>query len=211
MMTIIRNQRGFTAAEMLVSAAVIAIIMAGLLSLLMSGQQSYVAGANRAEAQQNARLVLERMVRELRTAGHDPRDGGNNSGVFAPVTALASGTGFVLRNDWNASNAIETNVTVTVDNVAHGEQVTYTFNGNTLTRQESSIDASAVTVTDRISSATIQYLDADDVAVSSPSGANAARIRTVVLDVTALPETVEAGTGTNAAVRLQTRVRIRNR
>jgi Tfp pilus assembly protein PilW len=207
MMARARNEAGFTAAEMLVSAAVIAIIMAGLLSLLMSGQQSYLAGANRAEAQQNSRLVVERMVRELRTAGHDPR----RTESFAAVTALASGTGFVIRNDWNASGAIETNVTVTVDNVAHGEQITYTFSGNTLTRQESNVDGSAVTVTNRIGSATIQYLDADDATVSSPSGANAALIRTVVLDVTTLPDTVEAGTATNAAVRSQTRVRVRNR
>ena len=207
MMARTRNEAGFTAAEMLVSAAVIAIIMAGLLSLLMSGQQSYLAGANRAEAQQNSRLVVERMVRELRTAGHDPR----RTEAFAAVTALASGTGFVIRNDWNASGAIETNVTVTVDNVAHGEQITYTFTGNTLTRRESNLDGSAVTVTNRISGATLQYLDEDDVTVSSPSGANASRIRTVVLDVTTLPDTAEAGTATNAAVRSQTRVRIRNR
>ena len=207
MMARTRNEAGFTAAEMLVSAAVIAIIMAGLLSLLMSGQQSYLAGANRAEAQQNSRLVVERMVRELRTAGHDPR----RTETFAAVTALASGTGFVIRNDWNASGAIETNVTVTVDNVAHGEQITYTFTGNTLTRQESNVDGSAVTVTNGISGATLQYLDEDDVTVSSPSGANASRIRTVVLDVTTLPDTAEAGTATNAAVRSQTRVRVRNR
>lgn len=207
MSRLVRNQGGFTVAEMLVSAAVIALIMGGLLTLLMSGQQSYLAGANRAEAQQNARLVLERLVRELRTAGHDPR----NVGTFAAVTALSSGTGFVIRNDWNASGAIDTNVTVTIDSVPHGEQVTYTFNGSTLTRQESNIDGSAVTVTNRIGSFSVQYLDADDVAVSSPSGGNAANIRTVVLDVTTLPETVEAGTATNAAVRSQNRVRVRNR
>ena len=67
MMTRVRDQRGFTVAEMLVSAAVIALIMGGLLSLLMSGQQSYLAGANRAEAQQNSRLVLERGVDALST------------------------------------------------------------------------------------------------------------------------------------------------
>jgi hypothetical protein len=98
-----------------------------------------------------------------------------------------------------------------VDNVPHGEQVTYTFSGSTLTRQESNIDGSAVTVTNRIAALTLQYLDADDATVTSPSGANATLIRTVVLDVTTLPETVEAGTATNAAVRSQTRVRLRNR
>ena len=201
----LRCQRGYTLAEMLVVAAVVSVIMAGLFSMLSSGTQAYTVGTNRADAQQTARLALDRLIREVRTAGHDPLA----TDSFAAVTALAVGTGFVIRNDWNGNGAIATNVTVTVDGVAHGEQVTYTFAGNTLTRQESNLDAAAVTVATGISNMTIQYLDADDVAVPTPSGANASLIRTVVLDVTAQPGT--SVTSTQVAVRSQTRVRIRNR
>lgn len=201
----LRCQRGYTLAEMLVVAAVVSVIMAGLFSMLSSGTQAYTVGTNRADAQQTARLALDRLIREVRTAGHDPLA----TDSFAAVTALAVGTGFVIRNDWNGNGAIATNVTVTVDGVAHGEQVTYTFAGNTLTRQESNLDAAAVTVATGISNMTIQYLDANDVAVPTPSGANASLIRTVVLDVTAQPGT--SVTSTQVAVRSQTRVRIRNR
>lgn len=201
----LRSQRGYSLAEMLVVAAVVSVIMAGLFSMLSSGTQAYTVGTNRADAQQTARLALDRLIREVRTAGHDPLA----TDSFAAVTALAVGTGFVIRNDWNGNGAIATNVTVTVDGVAHGEQVTYTFAGNTLTRQESNLDAAAVTVATGISNMTIQYLDADDVAVPTPSGANASLIRTVVLDVTAQPGT--SVTSTQVAVRSQTRVRIRNR
>lgn len=202
-----RCQRGYTVAEALVAGAVVAFIMAGLFSMLSSGQQTYTVGTNRADAQQTGRLALERLIREARTAGHDPLA----TASFSAVTALAAGTGLVIRNDWNGSGAIETNLTQTVDGVAHGEQITYTFAGTTLTRQESNIDANAVTVATGISAMTIQYLDADDVAVAAPSGVNASLIRTVVLDITAQPATVTTGTATQMAVRSQTRVRIRNR
>lgn len=207
MRTLLRDQRGYTVAEMLVTAAVIGFIMAGLLSLLVSGQQSYTTGAGRAEAQQNARLVVERMIRELRTAGHDPL----GTATFAAVTALGAGTGFVIRNDWNGSGAIDAAVATTVDNVQHGEQITYTFAGTTLTRQESVVDAAAVTVTDRISSFTLTYRDADDTVVATPSGVNAASIRTVEVDVTTQPDFTVSGTVSQVAVRSQNRVRIRNR
>ena len=205
MNAMLRSQRGYTLAEMLVVAAVVGVIMAGLFSMLSTGTQAYTVGTNRADAQQTARLAVDRLIREVRTAGHDPLA----TDTFAPVTALAAGTGFVIRNDWNGNGAIAANVTVTVDGVAHGEQVTYTFAGNTLTRQESNLDAAAVTVATGISNMTIQYLDANDVAVATPSGVNASLIRTVVLDVTAQPGT--SVTSTQVAVRSQTRVRIRNR
>lgn len=207
MRTLLRDQRGYTVAEMLVTAAVIAFIMAGLLSLLVTGQQSYTTGAGRAEAQQNARLVVERMIRELRTAGHDPL----STATFAAVTALGAGTGFVIRNDWDGSGAIDAAVATTVDNVQHGEQITYTFAGTTLTRQESVVDAAAVTVTDRISGMTLTYRDADDNVVATPSGVNAANIRTVEVDVTTQPDFTVSGTVSQVAVRSQNRVRIRNR
>ena len=207
MIATLRCQRGYTVAELLTVAAIVAFIMGGLFVTLRSGQQSFIAGTNRAEAQQNARLALNRMLYELRTAGHDPQHGS----AFNAVTALATGTGFVLRNDWSGNGAIETNTTTTVDGTTHGEQVTYTFTGTTLTRQESTIDASAVTLTDKISSATIQYLDESGTTVTTPSGTNASLIRTVVVDITTAPDTTTSGSATQANVRSRTQVRIRNR
>ena len=106
---------------------------------------------------------------------------------------------------------IDTSSTSTVDGTTHGEQITYTFAGSSLTRQETGIDSSAVTVTAAINSVTIQYLDADDVAVASPSGANASLIRTVVLNITTNSDTSSSGTVNTVAVSSQNRVRIRNR
>jgi len=63
-----RRQHGFTLAELLIVCAILAFIMAGLLTLQQQGQQAYMWGASRVEVQQNARIALEMMVTEIRSA-----------------------------------------------------------------------------------------------------------------------------------------------
>ena len=63
-----RDQRGFTLTELLIVIAVLGVMLAGLLAVQMQGQQSYLIGSHRVEAQQNARVALELMIRELRSA-----------------------------------------------------------------------------------------------------------------------------------------------
>ena len=62
------GQRGFSLAELLVAAAVLGIIMAGLFTLQRQGQAAYLVGAARVEVQQNARHALESLVSEIRSA-----------------------------------------------------------------------------------------------------------------------------------------------
>jgi prepilin-type N-terminal cleavage/methylation domain-containing protein len=62
------NQRGFTLAELLVVTAVIGLVMAGVFVVQRGGQQAYLLGSNRVETQQNARVALDVMSRELRSA-----------------------------------------------------------------------------------------------------------------------------------------------
>jgi prepilin-type N-terminal cleavage/methylation domain-containing protein len=63
-----RDQRGFTLAELLVVIAILGVMLAGLVTLQMQGQQAYLIGSHRVEAQQNGRVALELMIRELRSA-----------------------------------------------------------------------------------------------------------------------------------------------
>ena len=65
---IVRDQRGFSLAEMLVVTAVLGLVMAGGIAIQQKGQQLYTFGSNRVEAQQNARVALDIMTRELRSA-----------------------------------------------------------------------------------------------------------------------------------------------
>lgn len=62
-----KNENGYTLAELLTSMAVIGLLMAGLFLTLQQGQAAYLFGAGRAEVQQNARVALDLLMRELRT------------------------------------------------------------------------------------------------------------------------------------------------
>ena len=208
--TLAHAQAGYTVAEMLVVAAVIGFVMAGLLTLMMTGQQSFTVGANRSEAQQSARLILHRLAEEVRTGGYDPR----NTEGFAAITKLAPpNTGFRIANDWNATGAIETNLSVNVNGTLRGEQITYDVVGNTLRRQESQIDGSPVTVSTALSAISFQYLDADDndVTPTADQAAVAPNVRTVVVTVTTTPDTQASATGAKVSVTSTIRARVRNR
>ena len=65
---IVRDQRGFSLAELLIVTAVLGLVMAAVIAIQQKGQQAYTYGANRIEAQQNARVALDLMTRELRSA-----------------------------------------------------------------------------------------------------------------------------------------------
>ncbi|PYM07751.1 MAG: hypothetical protein DMD82_04960 [Candidatus Rokuibacteriota bacterium] len=62
------NQRGFTLAGLLVVVAVLGLILASATALQHQGQLAYIMGSNRVEAQQNARIALTLMSREIREA-----------------------------------------------------------------------------------------------------------------------------------------------
>jgi prepilin-type N-terminal cleavage/methylation domain-containing protein len=205
----VRSQGGYTMAEMLVTAAVVGLVMAGLLALIQTGSQTWVVGANRSEAQQTSRLVLHRMSEEIRTGGWDPK----NTGSFAAIQALTPPqTGFIISNDWSADGTIQNNTLVSVNGVNRGEQITYDVVSNALRRQESQVDASPVTVTNAISSISFTYRDADDAQVANPHlAANAPNIRTVEITVTTTPDVQASSNAQKVSVTSTIRARVRNR
>lgn len=154
------DQRGFTLAELLVVIAIVGLIMAGLLTLLKRGNESYLAGANQVEAQSAVRATLERMTQEVREAGYNPQGLPACAPPLVPPACLdaivnATNTSFVIQNDWNGNGTIEPAISVcmTYSWAAcpnpggpnnRGEQITYTMVpvgvAFTLCRQESTVD-----------------------------------------------------------------------
>jgi prepilin-type N-terminal cleavage/methylation domain-containing protein len=82
MRSVLCDQRGFTLAELLMVVAILGLMLAGLVFVQQQGQESYLMGSRRVEAQQNARVALDLMVRELRSA--------------QTVSAIPSGTDFTF-------------------------------------------------------------------------------------------------------------------
>ena len=68
-----RGEGGFTLMELMISVAILGLVMAGLLGLLTASRDAYSRGSSTIEAQQNARLALDRMGKEIREAGYHPR------------------------------------------------------------------------------------------------------------------------------------------
>lgn len=65
------NEWGFTLAEALIAAAVGSIILLGLYLSYDVNQATFIRGEQQTDLQQNARIAMDRIVRELRLAGSD--------------------------------------------------------------------------------------------------------------------------------------------
>lgn len=212
LLRMLRDDRGFTLTELLVVCALMGTVMAGVLSLLMIGQQSATTTAAKQDAQQNARMSLERMIEEIRQAGYLPSGPTCPTApatpcppfnyVFNAITAQTA-TSLTIQNDWNGSAAITVAaVTDPITGSLRGEQIVYTFNAGTgqLTRQEIGVDGAAVVVAAGITNLAFTYLDQ-----SNTVAAAAANIRTVTITIT-----TQQSAG-QPQVTMVNRVRLRNR
>ncbi len=204
MLETLRSERGFSLAELLVACVVVAFVMAGLLITLQSGQESYLRGANEVEATQSVRVAIERMAQELRVAGFCPTCG---TPPFDAITAQ-SATGFTIQNDWDGDGVITTPGTVTDANGnVRGEQIIYSFTGGAITRQETGVDASALTLATGINALTFTYQDS-----AGATTGTAANIRSVVVTLTTTPQNQPAATMQGRVlVTMTDSLRMRNR
>ncbi|HZP38773.1 MAG TPA: prepilin-type N-terminal cleavage/methylation domain-containing protein [Methylomirabilota bacterium] len=211
------NERGYTLAEMMVVCAIVGLVMASLLGLVMTGQRAYWYGTTQVDAQQTARVAVERMVKEIREAGYYPQ-------APTPITTGAcatmlcyqysfdaignspSATSLTLQYDWNgdgvsaASGKVNDPILCATGSGCRGERITYSFSGGALTRQEVGVDSSPLTIASGITSLAFTYLAADGTVTSTPS-----EIRTIGVSVTAQTDTK------GAYVTMSDRIRLRNR
>jgi prepilin-type N-terminal cleavage/methylation domain-containing protein len=69
------NQRGLTLIELMVALAIAFIVIGAVYQAITSQQRSYTIQDQVAEAQQNARVALNILMRDLRMAGHGKAEG----------------------------------------------------------------------------------------------------------------------------------------
>lgn len=65
------DERGVSLTELVVTLALFALVMVGVVMTWTKAQEAYFVGSETAEVQQNVRAAIDFMVRELRSAGRD--------------------------------------------------------------------------------------------------------------------------------------------
>lgn len=91
----INARKGFTFAETMVSALIFGMLAVGILSVLIVGQKAWHSDIGKAELQQQARLAMDGMTREVREGSSadiaQPADGANG-GQLDFTTSESAGT-----------------------------------------------------------------------------------------------------------------------
>ena len=80
------RERGFTLVELLIAMAVASIVAMSGFALFSQSNWSYQVQENVGEAQQNARVAMDRIVRDIRTAGFGLPDSPDIFGFESPIT-----------------------------------------------------------------------------------------------------------------------------
>jgi len=173
-----RDPKGFTLLELLVGSTIFLTVLAAVYTAFLTNQTTFSRGKNKIEVQQNGRLAMEMMARDIRMAGYDPST--VIAGCAQP-TALQSGT----------ANSVNFIADVT-DSGTTGK-VTYRLAGGQLIRDVSSWNgtpcgwnpATSSVVADDIAAVTFQYFDGTNAAIAAPVAAGSlGTVRRITMSVT---------------------------
>ncbi len=201
----IRDQRGFTLSELLVAAAIIGLVMAGVSTMLLSGSQVSLAGTNQIEAQQAARATLQRIVQELNAAGYDPQGLAGTTPLacaWNPIVGPSPGFGVPTATSLTIQNDLDGDGCIVVT-----ERIWYNLSGTALQRQDFAVDGLPQTILGGVQALTFTYFDQDGNATVNPAAMRAVRI-VLTVQPEQQPTIWQAG---RVAVTVQDQVRLRNR
>lgn len=162
-----RREGGFTLAEVLIASTVSMIVLIGLYLLYDVNQATLIRGEQQTDLQQNARIGMDRIVRELRLVGSDP-SGTLSGGPLIPgaTTNCAGAPPAGPPQAIEIAEATCVRVYADVDSVAPlaTERVEYSYNAATqrLRRQvwTATGTAGAQPLAERVTALTIAYYDA---------------------------------------------------
>ena len=172
-------------ADLLVSLAVLSLVMSTNLTLVQQGWRAYAVGSARVEAQQSARIALQRMARDIRSAG------AGTATIGFDAVSLAEPARIVFHRDVN------------VDGVAVGrrETITWKLDRDVLRRDAG---GGAQPIVTGVRALAFTYLDARGELTA------AANVRAVRITLT-VAATNAASPGADVAATVSTQVRLRNR
>jgi prepilin-type N-terminal cleavage/methylation domain-containing protein len=103
---VLRNQDGFTLVELMVAMSIFLLILVGVFQVFDPSHSAYQASESKLGVQQNARVAMDRMARQIRMTGYFPENVDTNPGndIANPVQA-ASDTALAVAGDLDGTGA----------------------------------------------------------------------------------------------------------
>ncbi len=179
---VLRDQRGYSLVELMIVCAVLGVILAGIFVMQQQGVQAYLLGSHRVEVQQNNRVALDLMVKELRSA--------------LSITTLGSATDltFTICKDVTATSPCPP---------AQVATVRYQLSGTTLNRTEGGV---LIPLMGGVQTLAMSYADRSGTATAVPSKVVLIRLQLT----TRTEDSVSVGSFSNQRATMESTVRLRN-
>lgn len=174
-------------ADLLTALALVGVVMGGTLTLLRDGQQAAALAWARVEAQQSARVALERLAREIRQAGRGLSDG------EAPAISVAEPSRIVIHVDLDGDGR----------STAGPETVTWLLRDGVLRR---SAGGGAQPIVNGVRDLVLTYRDAGGEPTAEPRA-----VRAVGITLRTEPARALGPPARGTLTVLSTEVRLRNR
>jgi prepilin-type N-terminal cleavage/methylation domain-containing protein len=111
---VFKTSKGVTLIELLIALVISSVLIAGLYRMFVSQQASYATQEQVTDMQQNVRVAINQMIREIRMAGFGGKNN-NPAGQNDIITVFANVNGF--------GNIVNPVHSVTVDGITH-DQIT---------------------------------------------------------------------------------------
>lgn len=117
-----RRQAGFSLLELLIVALILTVVLFAIYSMYVTNMTTATWGNKKADLQQNARVALDMMQREIRMAGYNPSPSCTGACANAIQDASLNATGLTFIADIDG------------DNVTDKVQYTFDSGSQTITR-----------------------------------------------------------------------------
>jgi prepilin-type N-terminal cleavage/methylation domain-containing protein len=151
------SAKGFTLVELIVAMVILVVVVGIVGSITITVEKGYVSQQALLEAQNNARVAMDMILRLVRMAGNNPM-----LIVFEPIHPDPDGNSLMdsirLRSDWNPSDGDLGD--------RYEDMIFSTNNGVMYVKQPS--DGSPVEFVDRIESLSFTYFDNSGNAIADP-------------------------------------------
>jgi Tfp pilus assembly protein PilW len=200
----LKDQRGFTIAELLVSSGLSLMVLAGVYTVFRSQTHTVKVQEKRMEAHEYALNTVDMMLREIRNAGYFPAGTAcvnvtNTSGVVS-----ASSTSFRFVYDANGDGNCEEDVTYTFT----AANITRTYNGTTETLTDNNVTGFQLTYYPQQTSGT-----APSALTCNPNcnSTELAQIQKVTIALTVQSQSTDTQFGGGQSVTMSLNADLRNR